>query len=393
MEGVMQEPNSNGRIIHITDYYSSANPGITTAITQLARYLCTQEWRTTILAVGKRIADPPEGAGFSSFPERACMPFWRLPKGMAQHLSALSWEPGQLFHIHGVWFASQWIAARFANSRGIPTVFTPNGMLEPWQWRKSRMKRVKKTIYWYSMCKALRRVDLIHAVTTAERDNLVRFFPTDRIRVIPNAIDLDIIDKNLTSCQESSPPLQPEPYLLFLGRLDPQKGLDILIRAFTESSKKVHNFKLLIVGPESNHEYAAALKRYVQEAELKNRVVFFGSAFGPEKWQLYRNAWAVCSASLSEGLSLVQLEAAACGVPILTTFDSSFSDLQGNGGMLVQPSVRDFARAIEQVCSWTETERNSRGRSLRNLVERRYSWTAVGPQYLDLYRELLRQYQ
>jgi glycosyltransferase involved in cell wall biosynthesis len=55
---------------------------------------------------------------------------------------------------------------------------------------------------------------------------------------------------------------------------------------------------------------------------------------------------------------------------------------------LVHPRVEELSQALEQVFSWSESERQDRGHRMRQLVERRYAWQAVGPQWLELYAGL-----
>jgi len=64
-------------------------------------------------------------------------------------------------------------------------------------------------------------------------------------------------------------------------------------------------------------------------------------------------------------------------------------DWEEGGGILIYPRVEDLTRALQQVLSWSDSERQDRGRQLRQLVESRYSWEVVGPQWSNLYADLL----
>ncbi len=118
-------------------------------------------------------------------------------------------------------------------------------------------------------------------------------------------------------------------------------------------------------------------------------ISFTGPIFGAEKWQLYRHAWAFCAPSHSETVGLVNLEAAVARVPVVSTHETGLFDWEEGGGLLVHPRAEELAQALAQVLHWSESERNDRGRALRILVEKRYSWKAVGPQWLELYASLL----
>jgi glycosyltransferase involved in cell wall biosynthesis len=184
--------------------------------------------------------------------------------------------------------------------------------------------------------------------------------------------------------------LVDEPYLLFLGRLHPVKGIDLLISAFVKAIAGLSGkFRLVIVGPESDPSYLAQLKSLARLLGVEERVIFLGPVFGPqEKLSLYRHAWAFCSPSQTEVMGLVNLEAAAAELPVVTTHETGLCGWEEGGGLLVHPQVEALSRALQQVFTWSESERKDRGQKLRRLVERRYSWQAVGPQWLELYSGL-----
>ena len=91
-------------------------------------------------------------------------------------------------------------------------------------------------------------------------------------------------------------------------------------------------------------------------------------------------------------MSMTSLEAAAAGTPLVTTYEAGVLDWQENGGLLVHARVGEVAAALDQVFSWSDHERQDRGRQLRQLMERRYSWEIVGPQWLNLYDDLLERF-
>ena len=157
-------------------------------------------------------------------------------------------------------------------------------------------------------------------------------------------------------------------------------------KARRESKRR---FRLLIVGPESDPAYAAKLKSLVRLLGVQDKVTFLGPVFEPqEKLALYRHAWAFCAPSQTEVMGLVNLEAALVQVPVVTTHETGLWDWEEGGGVLVHPRVEELSQALEQVFAWSESERQDRGLSMRQLVERRYTWQAVGPQWLELYAGL-----
>jgi glycosyltransferase involved in cell wall biosynthesis len=264
-------------------------------------------------------------------------------------------------------------------------------MLNSWHLKQRGFKVLRKLIYWRTVAyPAFRHIPLIHAVTPRERDELAQWFPGQSIKVIPNAIDLGAMDALPANVGEESSPRVDEPYLLFLGRLHPVKGIDLLIQAFAKGIQGINRkFRLIIAGPSSDPAYAAKLKSLVRLLGVEEKVIFLGPVFGlQQKLSLYRQAWAFCAPSQAEVMGLVNLEAAAARLPVVTTHETGLCDWEEGGGLLVHPQVEELSRALKQVFSWSESERQDRGQRLRQLVEQRYAWQAVGPQWLELYAGL-----
>ena len=112
-----------------------------------------------------------------------------------------------------------------------------------------------------------------------------------------------------------------------------------MIRAFARLSKI--DFRLVIAGPTQSFEsaYAESLHKLVAELGLGQRISFPGAVRGEEKWRLYRDAWAFCLPSFSEAFPLVNLEAAAAGTPVITTFGTGIDDdWEHNGGIKISPT-------------------------------------------------------
>jgi len=373
-------------IFHITDDFSPES-GVTGMVMQLTRYLGGQGWASTILTPTSRAGAVTAEADLVKFP---LVPggVWRFPRGLKSYLQQLNRIDGPILHLHGVWMGFQWLAAQVARRQKIPVLLSPHGMLNRWHLRHVGFKELRKLIYWRALaCPAFRHIPLIHAITPRERDELATWLPGQCIQVIPNAIDLEAMDHLRATAGDESAPAVHEPYLLFLGRLHPVKGIDLLIEAFAQSMRESkRRFRLLIVGPESDPAYSAKLKSLVRLLKVEQKVTFLGPVFEPqEKISLYRHAWAFCAPSQTEVMGLVNLEAASVQLPVVTTHETGLWDWEEGGGVLVHPRVEELSRALEQVFSWSESERQERGHRMRQLVERRYTWQAVGPQWLELY--------
>ena len=147
-----------------------------------------------------------------------------------------------------------------------------------------------------------------------------------------------------------------------------------------EMSRQVDSIVEIDVGlPEP--ELLARATRYIVE--------FLGAVQGDQKWVLLRRAQVFCLPSPSEVIGMVNLEAAACRTPVITTQATGLPGAWAEaGGVLAQPSVPSLEQALSQAVHWTSQERLARGEGLHNLIETTYSWKATSPQWIELYQRL-----
>lgn len=329
----------------------------------------------------------PARAGVDSVcvpPSRIGTP-WRWSPRLRHEIVRVAALPGPpLFHLHGIWGAPQYMGARIAREANIPFVVSAHGMLEPWLWSRQGLGVwLKKKTYWNLFAfPALRSAQVIHAITPLERTHLHSLFPSGRIEVIPNAIDLDENARLLPTGFDR------EKLILFLGRIEPKKGVDILLNAFA-SAKISHDWRIAVIGPVWSTAYQMTLERIVSENGLQSRVSFLGPLFGEEMRQWLGKAWVLAAPSHSEVVGLVNLEAAALKVPSITTHQTGLADWEEGGGLLINPSVDEMRQALEVACAWDERERAARGAASWALVSKRYSWGAVLPQWVELYRSMI----
>jgi glycosyltransferase involved in cell wall biosynthesis len=213
-----------------------------------------------------------------------------------------------------------------------------------------------------------------------ERNTLTKEFPHHPQIQIPNAIDLSVDDR-LNSED------RPEKTLVFLGRIHPKKGVDLLIQAFNKADLE-GNWKLKIIGPDFDPTYGQKLRKLVSDLDLVNRVEFTGPIYGNAKYRMMREAWVVVVPSYSEVVALVNLESAALQTPTITTTRTGLVDWTDSGGILIEPIVEELTQAILSAASWTLDERCRRGKRARNFIQERYSWQVVGPRWVEAYHQI-----
>jgi glycosyltransferase involved in cell wall biosynthesis len=176
---------------------------------------------------------------------------------------------------------------------------------------------------------ALYRNVPFQAVSVSTADDLVaRGIPRGSIRIIYNGVD----SVRLTPDQAER---SANPLFVYLGRLKKYKRVDVVIRAF--AGLNVPDASLEIAG---TGDYRAPLERLVTSLHLEDRVKFLGFIPEDKKIHLLRRAWASTLASPKEGWGISNLEAAACGTPVIAANSPGICEsvVDGETGFLVSPN-------------------------------------------------------
>ena len=377
-------------ILHATDRHTRANTGIAFAVNEIIAQTSTKqaECAISLLSVGDTDIGLPSGARhFCSKPSLRASGPWRYAPGYARLCKQIVDEQKiDVVHIHGVWPHAVFAAQRAASRMGIPTVLTNHGQFTPWALRQPNMLgALRKRLYLALMTDRLfQRVSVLHAITRLDREALHGLFSRSRIEVIPNSIDLAKLDGSAIGTSPNS-----APYALFVGRLHPVKGLDLLIEAFGRAALPP-DYRLIIVGPEEVPDYAIFLRKLIAASSRANRIELRGSIWdAADKYALMRNAWVTVVPSHTEVMSLVNLESSGCRTPTITTRATGLFDWEDGGGVLVEPTVSSIEKALSASACWSDAERYQRGQASRQLVEQRYSTTATAPRWMELYRSLI----
>ncbi|MDD5341405.1 MAG: glycosyltransferase family 1 protein [Patescibacteria group bacterium] len=179
----------------------------------------------------------------------------------------------------------------------------------------------------------------------------------NKIKVIGLGVDNEIyhvIDKNDSKLIEvKNKYALPENFLLFLGTIEPRKNIEGIIEAFTLAKRKYPELKTLnlIVAGEpgwKNKNVFAAVKKSI----FKDQTKFIGYVSREDKVYLYNLAKTLIFPSFYEGFGLPIIEAQACGIPIITSSDSSLVEIAQNSALLVNPDeVGQLAKAINEIIS------------------------------------------
>lgn len=242
--------------------------------------------------------------------------------------------------------------------------------------------------------------DRLVAATPRDRGQMITFYGADptRISVIPPGVDLELF-RPVPRCEAKAYLGLPPDHrmVLFVGRIEPLKGLDTLIRAMARVVEEVpslgHDFCVCIIGGESEPERMDAemhkLDRLREELGISDVVTFLGSRDQTELPYYYSAAEMVAVPSHYESFGMVALEAMACGAPVIASDVGGLSFIvrDGETGFLIpERDIDALAEKMLLLLSRPELRDELGARGVE--VAQGYCWSCIADQILALYREV-----
>jgi len=329
-----------------------------------------------------------------------------------------------IVHIHTLWSPYVHKAARWCRRNRLPYVVSPHGSLTPWALRHKWWKKAPALLLYQYY--DLLRADAFHVTACSEEKDLRRLRLQQPIITAP-------LGAAAFSNAESAP-VRPDSYknLLFISRIHPKKGLDLLVNAWAALSDAVkEGWRLLIAGPndigyqEELLELAAKAGLNVEDwrdrlsfgkknmtggsevsvaefsrhlAGSQAELIFTGPVYHQAKDFFYSIADLFVLPSYSENFGVVVVDALAHGVPVITTKGTPWQELLGNDATLraggrcgwwIDIGAEPLADALAEAMSLTDENRKALGENGRRLVAEKYTWAAVGKKMAQGYQEVL----
>ncbi len=179
-------------------------------------------------------------------------------------------------------------------------------------------------------------------------------------------------------------------YIFNVGGLDIRKNVATLIESFAlVRAQSVEPIQLVIAG--SRHSDNPVVfpdpMPVVERFGLHNAVIFTGRVNERDKLGLYQSADLYVTPSLHEGFGLTALEAMACGVPTIAANRTSFPEVVGDGGLLIEPEAGALAKAMMTVLTDDALAADLRARGVARAAQ--FSWRRTAEQTVEIYREVL----
>jgi glycosyltransferase involved in cell wall biosynthesis len=294
-----------------------------------------------------------------------------------------------LVHVNGIFTHPVTLGAWFARDRHKPHLIATRNGLDPWLYNIRRIK--KKLGFKLYVKKDLEGADCIHATAPQEVNACRTFGLNGPFTIIPNGVDPRQYEHLPTpeAAESRWPKLQGKTVVLFLSRLSPQKGLDLLISGWSEIREKHPHALLVIAGPDYMG-FSSQVRRWANGCAYSDSILFVGGVWGEDKLALYSRADLFVLPSYSENFGNVIAEALVCGTPVITTQATPWKDIEKrNCGRWVPVNRQAIVKALGQLLCISDDDRREMGGRGKKLIMENYTWDIAARKMMTVYSALL----
>lgn len=293
-----------------------------------------------------------------------------------------------IYHYHGVWMpANHWIACA-ARRNGKKAVLNPRGDLELARVHYNFFKRVKKWVVWHLYGKRdTNHAACIIATSQQEADGMRILGVTAPIAIIPNGIEIEGFPRNIVHKHHE------KKTILFLSRINPIKGLEYLIEAWSKLPTSIrNNWELHIAGNSDPMDYINKLRNLVDEAGLQDSIKFVGQIVGAEKMNKYSDSDLFVLPTLNENFGNVVAESLMCECPVITTKNAPWKCLEEyNCGWWIDLSVEKLTETLAVAMNMSDEQRWEMGKRGRQCIEECFASESVAKKTMTVYNWVLGQ--
>ncbi len=236
---------------------------------------------------------------------------------------------------------------------------------------------------WELPLKSVYHASRFEVVSESTKEDLVeRGLPSENIHVVYNGLDHEI-----HSGGGNGGPEDP-PYILYFGRLKRYKRIEIIIEAFRDIVKKVENVRLVIAG---DGDHSDALEMLGESLGLGDRLTFTGRVSDAEKTRLFRGATLAMNTSEKEGWGMTNVEAQACGCPVIAADSPGLRESVVNGktGFVVPVETGELVDRAVEILQNPQLRASLSAQALRWAA--RFSWDEAADRTLEILELVLEE--
>jgi glycosyltransferase involved in cell wall biosynthesis len=326
-----------------------------------------------------------EHNGAERFYARKWLDLYKVAPGMVPWL----WHSLPKFdvvHIHALFSFTSVTASLIARLHNVPYIVRPLGTLAPYGMTKRRpwLKKVSLRILEGPI---LRHAAAVHFTSRAEWEQAMALGIPFRGRLIPLGVETSGVKPD-GNPKHSFPGANGRRGVLYLGRLDPKKNIEALLRATTLVEWGATGAVLLIAG-DGDPIYVAELKRLAATLGIEDHVLWLGHVEGARKAAAFAAADVFVLPSFSENFGIAAVEAMLAGLPCVLSPGVAIAGdaARAGGAVLVEPEPQALAMAIDATLH-SEGARKAMGDRAREFALGAYSTSAMARRLIDLYESV-----
>lgn len=299
---------------------------------------------------------------------------------------------------HGLWNPTGLATWRAMRATGSPYLVFAHGMLDPWFRRAYPLKHAIKQIVWLLADGRLTADARYVLFTTEEERSLARqsFWPVRYkekvIRYGTGDVDIAVLPRQAQMFRQQHPEVGQNPYLLFLSRIHPKKGCDLLVQAFAEIATARPDLHLVIAGPDDAHIKSPLIDLTI-ELGVRDRVHWPGMLQGDAKWGAFAASEAFVLPSHQENFGVAVAEAMACGRPVLITNKVNIwrEVLACGGGMVENDDLVGITNLLKTFVDMSQASLGEVGKKAREGFLRNFEISYVADSMLLIFEEIINE--
>lgn len=350
------------KILHIISSINPEGGGPIEGVLQLARVKQDHGHSVEVLSL-----DAPDALSVKQCP----LPVHAMGPGLGAYGYSNRFKPWlsahlqdyDVFIINGIWQYHSFASHSVFKSHNRPYYLFTHGMLDPWFKHRYPLKHLKKWLYWpwgeYPVLRDAKKV-----LFTCEDEKILArqsfwlYRCNEQVVNYGTAGHTGNAEEQRRLFLESYPHLQHKRFLLFLSRIHPKKGVDLLIEAFAKTNKDQPDLQLVIAGPDQIG-WQTELQRLAVKHGISDKITWTGMLKGDMKWGAYHAAEAFILPSHQENFGIVVAEALSCSLPVLISNKVNIWQeiVEDNAGLVVEDTV---AGCVDLISRWQQMDDDSK---------------------------------
>lgn len=376
------------KLLHVLPSTDPRLGGTVEAVRQSGAWLCADGHAVEVLSL-----DDPGDAHVGAFALRVhalgpSVGNYRYNERLVPWLHEHARDYDAVF-VNGLWQYHSFGTWRALRRQRVPYFVFTHGMLDPWFKRTYPLKHLKKWLYWpWTEYRLLR--DASAVLFTSEEERLLS----------RDSFWLYRAKEHIVPCGTASPPpesetlrkaffdtwpqLRDKRLILFLSRVHPKKGCDLLIEAFARRAAEYPDWQLVVAGPESG-DLGERLRARASELGMTGRITWTGMLEGNDKWAAFYASDVFALPSHQENFGMVIAEALACQLPVLITNKVNIwrEVERGQAGFVCDDTVDGVERGLDWLLRLKHFDRERMKARAQTLYEERFTIEAMALGLVD----------